>query len=178
MRVPSDRPIAVFTQGLSGSGKSYWSRRVLEGSVDVESLLWIDTDQWLESHPEYDPRNPSELYEWAAAQAHAAHRNALQERQSFFLDGTLSDPRNVRNIAAAKAAGYFTLLITVDVSLKLALGQNARRARHVPEDVIRAKARTMPTAILRGIEVADAGWIITRQDVTDPGTVEAWVSAR
>ena len=165
------QPIAILTQGLSGSGKSYYLNLLIKNQQD---FILIDSDQWIQSHPDYDPKNPQELYPWAKAQANAAHKSALENRQSFILDGTMSEAHQVSRIHEARAAGFRVLVLTVDVSLEIALHQNAMRERNVPEEVVRGKALTMQDAIQAVREHADGGWIITRDSLDSDARISRW----
>ena len=167
-----NKPVAIFTQGLSGSGKSWWVKRLIK---DAEGFEWINTDTYIESHPAYNPKNPAELYCWGKRQADNALADTVAARKSYVLDGTMSDPsKAIRRMQDARAAGYHVVLITVDVPLELALSQNAKRERNVPVEVIEEKAATMPRAIAEAMRLADAGFYVQRTDAADPGTVEAF----
>ena len=169
LTIPTDRPVAVFTQGLTGSGKSYWTKRLIGG---VQGFDWINVDTYLEAHPDYDPKHPEILYPWAKEQSKIALAESLAARRSYVLDGTLADPAGaIQKMRRAIDAGYYVILVTVEVPITLALYQNLKRERTVKESVIWEKAETLPRAIAEATALADAGYNVKRTGVEDPGTV-------
>ena len=130
-----------FTMGLPGAGKSHVLAERLPG-VPV-----IDPDAIKTGHPDYDPQDPAALHVWSKTVANRLFAEALAAGTDCVLDGTGTNVEVlVANIRAAAEAGFETHLMFVTVSLETALRRNATRARTVPEQVIREKARTIYTA--------------------------------
>lgn len=157
------QPLALFTMGLPGSGKTTVARRLF----DLEAMVKIDPDAFKESHPDYDPKNPQALHAWSNRKAEeqfakvlyqTIHLLTTQRRTTtstlglptpadLFIDGTGTNAEKiVRRIQQAKAAGYRIQILYVQVTLETALERNAARERTVPESVLREKALDMATS--------------------------------
>ena len=138
-------PEVIFTMGLPGSGKSYVLGAL--GLLDTHTVL--DSDRFMATHPDYDPKRPELLHAYGAAALETAKAEAFATGAGrWIVDGTGSNAeRLVRNLREAKAAGFATRIIFVRVSLETALARNAARERTVPEAVITGKAKDIATSL-------------------------------
>ncbi len=134
----------IFTMGLPGAGKS----TVIRENRLAEGAMVIDPDAIKETHPDYDPKNPAALHDWSKRITDLAFSEALAAGEGFFvIDGTGTNAEKmVRKIKEAQAAGFETVLLYVQVSLRTSLARNAARARNVPEEIVREKAQDIATS--------------------------------
>ncbi|KAJ1455630.1 FAD-linked oxidoreductase-like protein [Pelagophyceae sp. CCMP2097] len=153
----SSRPVIVFTAGCPGSGKTY----VLHHIYGLESILMLDVDLCMVHHPEYDPTKPEALYskrqayEWADAVVEAKFQEVLQRPSHYShsgrivgFDGTGTNiARQIRRIKQAKEAGFWVVLLYVQVSAETALDRNNQRHRKVPEQAINAYITKLQGAV-------------------------------
>ena len=132
---------AVFMVGGPGSGKSYVRRNKYAG------MKALDADDYKQSHPDYDPKNPAALHEWSAAELRSAFHSTIASGESFVYDGTGSTAeRYVSYIQQAHEMGYTVEVCYVRVPMGVALFRNARRERTVPEYVVREKHALVGTS--------------------------------
>lgn len=129
--------------GMPAAGKSTLANKAF-GSTHV----FIDCDAIKASHPDYDPKNPGALHAWSAAEADRLFESACEVRQGrWVIDGTGSNAEHlVMDINAARQAGFAIKLFYVVCTLEVSLARNAARARTVPEEIVRDKARTIATS--------------------------------
>ena len=129
--------------GLPAAGKSWIVNRDYNESHTV-----IDSDAIMATHPEYDPKNPANLYQWAAQKAAGQMETAIESGEGRWLydsTGTNAE-RLVRYLNAAKERGMQTTLVYVTVSIETSLERNSKRERVVPEHIIHEKAQDIQTA--------------------------------
>ena len=137
-------PLAIFTAGLPGSGKTTVASR----RYDLTKMVVVDPDSFKEAHPDYDPKNPGVLHEWSSKKAEALFALSIAEGTPMLVDGTGTNAEKmIRRINAAKAAGFEIELLYVKVPLRVALERNAARDRNVPEFIIREKALDIATSL-------------------------------
>lgn len=87
--LPEENPVSVFMAGSPGAGKTEASVALLE-SIDGPAVLRIDPDELREQFPGYDGAN---AYLFQAATSVLVEKlvdYAIDQSQSFLLDGTLS----------------------------------------------------------------------------------------
>lgn len=136
--------------GGPGSGKSFVRERAF-GQLPV-----VDCDKVKEHHPDYDPRNPSELHEWSRAECVREFFARLGAGESFVYDGTGTNvDKMVDWMLRAQSAGFRVELVFVKAPLNVALARNADRERVVPEEVVREKHALIETAFRIVREYAD-----------------------
>lgn len=89
--VPEADPVSVFMAGSPGAGKTEASIELLNlKAVDGAKVLRVDPDELREKLPGYNGEN-SWLFQRAVIPiVEKIHDLALQQKQSFLLDGTLS----------------------------------------------------------------------------------------
>ena len=163
------RPVMVFTAGVPGSGKTY----VLNRLYGLDSLEMLDLDAVMPEHPRFDPNHPELLYEQKAAYDWADER--IEERfqqlcrtprysstglgRMVCLDGTGTNvERQRRRMREAKAAGYWTTLLYVHVSLETCIRRNRQRERQVPEPVLRDYLSRLDAAV-QAVREDEAGLV-------------------
>ena len=134
------QPTAVFMMGGPGSGKSFVRDR------DFAGLAVVDCDSIKESHPDYDPKNPSALHEWSRIECVKAFFRALGGDDSFVYDGTGTNAEKmVEWMLKAQEAGFKVQLVYVKCPLQTALRRNQQRDRTVPESIVREKHAVVET---------------------------------
>ena len=144
----------VFTMGLPGAGKSTALREL--GIDETHEIL--DPDAVKESHPDYDPKNPSALHDWSMQEIESRWiEEVLASGEGrWVVDGTGTNAeRMVRRMRQARSVGFHVVLLYVHVSLETALARNAARPRTVPEGIIHRKAADIETAFLITRDYAD-----------------------
>jgi len=154
---PNATPTVVFSMGLPAAGKSTWVNANLS-----ETHTILDPDAVKESHPDYDPKDPQALHAWSQEIIESRWADVLARGAGqYVLDGTGTNAEKmVRRMLEARAAGYRVALVYVRCTLATSLKRNAARARVVPEDVVRGKARDISTAYAIVAPVADSVEVI------------------
>ena len=149
----SSAPEMVFTMGLPGAGKSTTLGRL--GLLDTHEV--IDPDAFKAAHPDYDPKRPELLHAWSKDKAERAFAAACAAGEGLYIiDGTgTNSDKMVRRMRQAQAMGFRCRLVYVRVRLSTALERNAKRARTVPEHIVREKALDIATAFELVSAVAD-----------------------
>lgn len=139
-KFPSDaEPVSVFMAGSPGAGKTESSQNLIRELSDSHSVLRIDADDFRNHLTGYNGSNSS-LYQAAASiLADYIHDCALDNRQSFVFDGTLSNITKARqNIERSLKRGRFVQIIYVYQdplqAWEFAKAREVRDGRHVPAD--------------------------------------------
>ena len=146
---------AIFMVGGPGSGKSYVA------AMRYPDMRILDCDKWKETHPDYDPANPSVLHNWSRTKLAEEFSAVIATGENFVYDGTgVNAERHVHNIRMAHSLGYHITLCYVKSSMKTALRRNAERARTVDENLLREKHSLIATAFEIIAEHVDAVEIV------------------
>ena len=134
---------AFFLAGGPGSGKSYVSRTLFNGTgmkmVNSDSFL---TNTLKKAGQSLDLRNVEGsaidvVRNKAKAQTGSLLKKHLENRLGIVVDGTGRDyDRLARDMAAAKRVGYDCYMIFVDTTLEVALERNRIRERKVSEPIV------------------------------------------
>ncbi len=125
---------ATFMMGVPAAGKSTIA------SKEFSDVKILDCDKIKETHPDYDPKNPSLVHAWSTGMLEKEFQKTLFEDESFVIDGTgANSDKMSRQITEAKSAGFKTRLVYVIVCLKTSLKRNSERIRVVPEEIVIAK---------------------------------------
>ncbi|HEX7047913.1 MAG TPA: zeta toxin family protein [Gammaproteobacteria bacterium] len=96
---PEDNPVSVFMAGSPGAGKTEASKALIDKYTDGVSVLRIDADELRELFEEYAGGNSHLFQGGTSILVDKIHDTALDHKQSFLLDGTLTDyKRAERNI--------------------------------------------------------------------------------
>lgn len=142
--VPEANPVSVFMAGSPGAGKTEASIELLNlKAADGAKVLRIDPDELREALPGYNGAN-SWLFQRAVIPIiERIHDLALQQGQSFLLDGTLSS-YNVaeRNIQRSLDKGRTVQILYVyqepEQAWKFVQARETAEGRRIqPEDFVR-----------------------------------------
>ena len=134
---------AFFLAGGPGSGKSYVSRTLFNGT----GMKMVNSDAFLtntlkKAGQSLDLRNVEGsaldvVRNKAKAQTGSLLKKHLANRLGIVVDGTGRDyDRLAREVADAKRVGYDCYMVFVDTTLDVALGRNRVRERKVSEPVV------------------------------------------
>ena len=89
--LPDEFPVSVFMAGSPGAGKTESSRNLIAKLTnDNHSVLRIDPDELRVRFSEYNGTNSSLFIAATSIVADKIHDYALENKQSFVFDGTLS----------------------------------------------------------------------------------------
>jgi hypothetical protein len=89
---PEDEPVSVFMAGSPGAGKTEASIELLAMvEEDSEEILRIDPDDLRHEFPDYTGDNSWLFQKGVSVLVEKIHDLALSQKQSFLLDGTLSN---------------------------------------------------------------------------------------
>jgi adenylylsulfate kinase-like enzyme len=90
--VPEDEPVSVFMAGSPGAGKTEASIELLAMvEADNSEILRIDPDDLRLEFPGYTGDNSCLFQKGISVLVEKVHDLALKQKQSFLLDGTLSN---------------------------------------------------------------------------------------
>jgi len=88
--LPEENPVSVFMAGSPGAGKTEASIELLK-EIDGPPILRIDPDELRSQFPAYAGANAYLFQRAVSVLVEKIHDMALEQRQSFLLDGTLSN---------------------------------------------------------------------------------------
>lgn len=137
------RPLAVFTAGPPGAGKSTWLAKHVPALMQP-GWLRIDADAVREQLPEYQGWNAAQTHDETGDLVNALLGSIGQPcKANVIYDGTLASPkRYLTLIPKLKQLGYRTFIVQVmvpeAVSNERALARYRRSGRYVPMEVIRS----------------------------------------
>jgi predicted ABC-type ATPase len=137
------QPEMVFTMGIPAAGKSTVAAAKFGATHTI-----IDPDAIKETHPSYDPENPTLLHAWSQEVTEQMFHAAIESGAgAWVIDGTGTNAEKmVRRINQARAAGFTVRVVFITCSLQTSLRRNAARIRKVPVECIISKARDIQTA--------------------------------
>lgn len=96
--IPEDDPVSVFMAGSPGAGKTEASIELLATvEVDGTEILRIDPDDLRHEFPNYNGGNSWLFQKGVSVLVEKIHDLALKRKQSFLLDGTLSQYQKSEN---------------------------------------------------------------------------------
>lgn len=150
----SPKPVFCFMSGCPGAGKTHALHRV----YDLANVEILDLDQVIKRHRDYKKSDAHLIYtqktayNWADAQIEELFQFVLtrpnNENRIYALDGTGANyDRTIRRMNEAKNAGFWIVLLYVNVNVETALRRNARRNRKVPEEELVAYVPAVSTAV-------------------------------
>ena len=93
--LPEEQPVSVFMAGSPGAGKTEASLE-LTSQFD-QAILRIDADEYRSEIPGYKGSNSHLIHGAASILLEKVHDFALEQSQSFIMDGTLSNIEKSRN---------------------------------------------------------------------------------
>jgi predicted ABC-type ATPase len=137
---PDAAPVAVFMAGSPGAGKTEASQRLIERfSPNGNGVLRIDSDELRALIPGYDGTNSSLFQSATSILADKMQDLAIDQRQSYVFDGTLSNVERARsNISRCLGRGYSVHIIYVYQdplqAWKFVKAREVRDGRVVPRD--------------------------------------------
>ena len=140
---------AYFLAGGPGSGKSF----VTAGAFAGLGLKLINSDDILTKYlnaeglslkmPEKEKEKRDELRQKAKITTAARTDLYLQGRLGLIMDGTARDYNKISGQQRLfKLLGYQTIMLFVNTSLDVALERNEKRARSVPENIVKTNWST------------------------------------
>ena len=140
---------AYFLAGGPGSGKSF----VTAGAFAGLGLKLVNSDDVLTKYlnaeglslkmPEKEKEKRDELRQKAKITTAARTDLYLQGRLGLIMDGTARDYNKISGQQRLfKLLGYHTIMLFVNTSLEVALERNEKRARSVPENIVRTSWAT------------------------------------
>lgn len=141
--LPEDEPVSVFMAGSPGAGKTEASISLLEAlETDGANVLRIDPDELRARFSDYDGSNSWLFHAAVSILVERIHDEALRQKQSFILDGTLASYKVAeKNIERSLSKGRVVQILYVYQDPKLAWqfvlareGKEGRRIRR--EDFI------------------------------------------
>lgn len=135
--LPEDDPVSVFMAGSPGAGKTEASIALIErfGSP----VLRIDADELRSECPGYDGGNAWLFHKAVSVLVDKIHDVALEQRQSFVLDGTLSNyDRARRNIDRSLGKGRTVQILYVyqkpDLAWEFVKAREETEGRRIPPE--------------------------------------------
>jgi UDP-N-acetylglucosamine kinase len=121
-----DTPVSIFMAGSPGAGKTESAKELiaqLEVGTGAPKILRIDPDELRSEFPGYTGANSSLFQAAASIWVDRMHDLALQQRQSFILDSTLSNyDRAKGNVERSLNRGRPVVILYVYQSPLLAWG--------------------------------------------------------
>jgi len=134
-------PVSVFMAGSPGAGKTEASIELISG-LDGPPIIRIDPDDLRSEFSDYTGSNAWLFQKGVSVLVEKIHDLALEQRQSFLLDGTLSHyDKALKNIQRSLKKKRTVQLLYVYQSPMLAWtfvqAREAKEGRHIrPEDFI------------------------------------------
>jgi len=140
---PEDNPVSVFMAGSPGAGKTETSLELLASLKDSGTeILRIDPDELRYHFKQYTGVNSWLFQKGVSVLVERIHDLALKQKQSFLLDGTLSNySKAEQNIARSLGKGRVVQILYIYQEPKLAWNfvqdREAVEGRHIkPENFI------------------------------------------
>lgn len=87
---PEEYPVSVFMAGSPGAGKTETSKALIE-TLDGQPIMRIDPDEMRDYFEDYDGTNAWLFQGAVSVLVNRIHDMALKQKQSFLLDGTLTN---------------------------------------------------------------------------------------
>jgi len=163
---PNDPHIfkAVFMAGGPGSGKSYVAGKML-GGTGLKTVNSDEIYEYLAQKQDIDLSDPEQVYSPQGQEVRNKAKALTQKRRGHFLDGRLGvlidgtgkDVAKVKKDSEAlKSLGYDTMMIMVNTSLEQATTLNQKRARRLPDEVVRDMWHTVQNNLMQFQQVFGA----------------------
>lgn len=113
--LPEDEPVSVFMAGSPGAGKTEASIELLAMvEADSSEILRIDPDDLRSEFPGYTGDNSCLFQKGISVLVEKIHDLALKQKQSFLLDGTLSNYEKAeQNISRSLGKGRVVQILYV-----------------------------------------------------------------
>ena len=163
---PNDPHIfkAVFMAGGPGSGKSYVAGKML-GGTGLKTVNSDEIYEYLAQKQDIDLSDPEQVFSTQGQEVRKKAKDLTQKRRGHFLDGRLGvlidgtgkDVAKVKKDSEAlKSLGYDTMMIMVNTSLEQATTLNQKRARRLPDEVVRDMWHTVQNNLMQFQQVFGA----------------------
>ena len=140
---------AYFLAGGPGSGKTFVTKSAFAGIglkvVNSDNLLtkYLEKEGLSLKMPESEKIKRDELRLKAKIKTDARMDLYVQGRLGLIMDGTARDYNKISGQQRLfKLLGYHTIMLFVNTSLEVALERNEKRARSVPENIVRTSWAT------------------------------------
>lgn len=147
---PSQEKHALMLIGLPGCGKTTWVAEHVRGFVIV------DADKIKETHPQYDPKDPSIVHQWSVKEAETDMNLLAKRGVPVCLDGGgVNNHYSMRIMNMLKENGYKITLIYFNVPTWVCAERNKKRERVVPDTVILEKSEKLFDSYARQYAIAD-----------------------
>ena len=109
---PEEQPVSVFMAGSPGAGKTEASKALLEDFGN--DILRVDPDDLRSQFSDYTGDNSWLFQAGISILVEKIHDLALNQKQSFLLDGTLTNfPKAAQNISRSLKKGRFVQILYV-----------------------------------------------------------------
>lgn len=142
--VPETDPVSVFMAGSPGAGKTEASKELLSLlDADGTKVLRIDPDELREEFPGYSGDNAWLFQRAVIPIVERIHDLALEQKQSFLLDGTLSSykvaEKNIeRSLKRDRAVQILYVYQEPEQAWKFVQARETAEGRRIqPEDFVR-----------------------------------------
>lgn len=142
--MPETDPVSVFMAGSPGAGKTEASKELLSLlDADGTKVLRIDPDELREEFPGYSGDNAWLFQRAVIPIVERIHDLALEQTQSFLLDGTLSSykvaEKNIeRSLKRGRAVQILYVYQEPEQAWKFVQAREAAEGRRIqPEDFVR-----------------------------------------
>lgn len=142
--IPETNPVSVFMAGSPGAGKTEASIELLNlKGADDAKVLRIDPDELREELPGYTGKNAWLFQRAVTPIVERIHDLALDQQQSFLLDGTLSSysvaEKNIRrSLKRGRTVQILYVYQEPEQAWKFAQAREAAEGRRIqPEDFAR-----------------------------------------
>jgi UDP-N-acetylglucosamine kinase len=139
---PEMSPISIFMAGSPGAGKTEFSKRFVEDQEKEERrhVIRIDGDELRKFLPGYTGDNSSLFQGAISILVEKVHDMALDNRQTFLLDGTLSNYdkalQNInRSLEKKRIVFIFYVYQTPEVAWAFTQAREKVEGRNIPKDV-------------------------------------------
>ena len=111
--LPEENPVSVFMAGSPGAGKTEASIALIN-EIDGSPIIRIDPDELRTEFKEYDGTNAWLFQKAVSVLVEKIHDLALQQGQSFLLDGTMSNyEKSLDNIKRSLKKGRLVQILYV-----------------------------------------------------------------
>jgi len=139
---PDESPMSFFMAGSPGAGKTEYSQNIIKSLEEHKNrkVIRIDADEFRSHIPGYTGTN-SYLFQGAISLiVNAVHDLALDQKQTFLMDGTLSNyDRAAQNINRSLSRNRPVLIFYVyqkpEVAWKFTEARKITEGRNIPKDV-------------------------------------------
>lgn len=135
--INKSKPTVFIAVGCPGSGKSTWWKKGLDDGSIPNTSIRINMD---EIRYELTGNESDQTRNYAVSKiAEVKLKSCLSERiPLIYWDNTSTKAQYRKNvISLAKAAGYNVVCLYWNIPINVCLDRNSKRARKVPEDIIR-----------------------------------------